>query len=717
MDTPGIPVGSPPDEHPDGAGQRTADPGGADRPPAASLAAGGAEGAPPSAEPGKPRRLLYVTLPGCWGALIAGCLSFTPSLLPRGGVVQGLIWGITAAIGYGLGVLAASIWRAFADREPRRPRRRSWLVFFITAAVLVVGSFGLGQYWQSEIRKLMGVTEYSIPLVIASPFVAAAAFCLLLLIGRGLRGLYHWAATLLDRWIGRRAARGVGWVLVVGLTYLIVSGLLLEGFVNLMNSAYSLRDTMTAEGIHQPTTSLRSGGPGSVIPWDSLGWQGRNFIGKGPSVSDIEKFTGQPAMEPIRAYAGLASAPDAQARAALAVKDLERAGGFQRKNLLVVTTTGSGWVDPAMVDTFEYLSGGDCATVAIQYSYLPSWISYLVDQSKAQEAGRALFDAVYGAWSQLPADQRPRLLVAGESLGSFGGEAAFTGEYDLATRTDGTLFVGPPNFNTLFRQFSDHRDAGSPEVQPVYQDGRVVRFANDPTTGIPPAGQPWDGTRILYLMHPSDPIVWWSPHLIFSQPDWISEPPGQDVLKSMFWMPFVTFWQVTADLPFATGVPAGHGHKYTSEYVDGFSAVMQPAGITPEDLASLSKIIAGDELSRTDPARQPARLRAGQRAPLAGREPKRPPPIMTKRNPQAGFPACRRLSRSPGSPRPDGRGRENTQPVRRPVQPDRCEQAAAATPQLAEHHPRQACEQDRYQHRNDFAGCSMTDRAPDRLVV
>jgi Alpha/beta-hydrolase family N-terminus/Alpha/beta-hydrolase family len=108
-----------------------------------------------------------------------------------------------------------------------------------------------------------------------------------------------------------------------------------------MNSAYSVRDTTTAEGVHQPTTSLRSGGPGSVIPWDTLGYQGRNFVGKGPTVSDIEKFTGQPAMEPIRAYAGLASAPDAQSRAALAVRDLRRAGGFQRKNLLVVTTTGA----------------------------------------------------------------------------------------------------------------------------------------------------------------------------------------------------------------------------------------------------------------------------------------------------------------------------------------------------------------------------------------
>ena len=595
VDTPGTPVGSLPGEHPDVAGQRTAEPAGADQPPAGPRVADEAEGPRPSPEPGKPRRLLYVTLPGCWGALVVGCLSFTPSLLPRGGVVQGLIWGITAAIGYGLGVLFAWIWRAFADREPRRPRRRSWLVFFISAAVLVVVSFGLGQYWQYQIRKLMGVTDYSIPLVIASPFVAAAVFCLLLLIGRGLRGLYRWVARLLSRRIGRRAARATGWILVAGLAYLVVTGLLLQGFVNVMNSAYSVRDTKTAEGVHQPTTGLRSGGPGSVIPWNTLGWQGRNFIGKGPSVTAIEKFTGQPAMEPIRVYAGLASAPDAEARAALAVRDLQRAGGFGRKNLLVVTTTGSGWVDPALSDSFEYLSGGDSATVAIQYSYLPSWISYLVDQSKAREAGRALFDAVYGAWTQLPAGQRPRLYVAGESLGSFGGETAFSGEYSMANLTDGALFAGPPNFNTLFREFTDHRDSGSPEVQPIYQDGRIVRFADDATKAIPPSGQPWDGTRVLYMMHPSDPIVWWSPHLIFSEPDWISEHPGKDVLETMFWMPFVTFWQVTADLPFATGVPAGHGHKYTSEYVDGFNAVMRPAGITPQDLTDLRKIIASEE--------------------------------------------------------------------------------------------------------------------------
>jgi len=571
------------------------DPAEADRPtatvtaPPAVAAAGGPLRSP---QPRKPRKLFYVTLPGCWGALIAACLSFTPSLLPRGGLIQGIVCGITAAIGYGLVVIAAWVWRAFADRDPRRPRRWGWRTLFISGIVLFAVAFGLGQYWQHQIRTLMGVTDYSIPLAVASPFIAALAFCVFLLIGRGLHGLYRWLAQLLNRWIGHSAAKAVGWVLVVGLTYLVVSGLLLQGFINVMNKAYSVRDTTTADGVHKPTTALRSGGPGSLVRWDSLGYQGRNFIGKGPSVNDLGRFAHQPAVEPIRIYAGLASADGAQAQAALAVDDLQRAGGFQRKNLLVVTTTGSGWVDPALVDTFEYLTGGDCATVAIQYSYLPSWISYLVDQSKALAAGRALFDAVYGVWAKMPPGQRPKLFVAGESLGSFGGEAAFTGENDLANRTSGALFAGPPNFNTLFREFSDNRDPGSPEVQPIYQGGRIVRFANDTTTAIPPQGRPWEGSRVLYMMHPSDPIVWWSPHLILSEPDWISEPPGKDVLKGMFWMPFVTFWQVTADLPFSTGVPDGHGHRYSAEYVDGWNAVMRPAGVTPQKLTDLRKIIS-----------------------------------------------------------------------------------------------------------------------------
>jgi uncharacterized membrane protein len=593
-DSPGLLAGSALAEHPGRAGQPAENPVAAGQPAASRVSTPGAVAVARRPERGKRRKLLYVTLPGCWGALIFACLSFAPSLLPRGGLLQGVITGITAAIGYGLGVWAASIWRAFADRGPRRPRRWAWTAFFVSAGVLLAGSFGLGQYWQYDIRKLMGVTNYNIPLVIASPVIAVAVFCLIVATGRGLRGLYRWVAGRLGRWMGPRAARGVGWALVVGLTYVVVSGLLLQGFVNVANSAYSLKNSTTTPGVRQPATSLHSGGPGSLIRWDSLGYQGRNFAGTGPSAAGIERVIHQRAMQPIRAYAGLKSADGLQAQASLAVKDLERAGGFGRKNLLVVTTTGSGWVVPALVDSFEYLSGGDCATVAIQYSYLPSWISYLVDKSKALAAGQALFDAVYGAWVKLPPAHRPRLFVAGESLGSFGGEAAFTDAQDMANLTSGVLLSGPPSFNTLFGDFRDHRQPGSPEVQPVYQDGRIVRFANDPATGIPPQGQPWNGTRVLYLLHPSDPVVWWSPDLIFRQPDWTSQTPGRDVLSAMFWVPLVTFWLVSADLPFAASVPPGHGHVYTAEFVDGWNAVLRPTGITAGELATLRGMMAND---------------------------------------------------------------------------------------------------------------------------
>ena len=159
--------------------------------------------------------------------------------------------------------------------------------------------------------------------------------------------------------------------------------------------------------MQQPTTDLRSGGTGSLSAWDTLGWQGRTFTGTGPTADQIAATMHRSAKEPIRAYAGLATTADAETRAELAVKDLDHAGGFQRANLLVAGTTGSGWINAASADTFEYLTGGDSAIVGMQYSYLPSWMSYLVDQSKAREAGRALFDAVYERWSALPAGEPP----------------------------------------------------------------------------------------------------------------------------------------------------------------------------------------------------------------------------------------------------------------------------------------------------------------------
>jgi uncharacterized membrane protein len=545
----------------------------------------------PAAE--KRRRFRY-TLPGAWVALISACLAFTPSLLPRSALLQGVVCGISAAIGYGLGVTGAWTWRAFADRDPRPPRPGAWRGFAISAAVLLIVAIVLGQWWQAQIRDLMDAPTPNPLLLVLLPLAAAGLFTGLVAVSRSLRGGYHRAAVRLQRWMGRRAARALGWVVVVTLTWLVASGLLLNGLATLADRSFSVRNTTTAEGVTQPTTGLRSGGPGSLVSWESLGRQGRTIAGTGPSAAAIAEWSGSEAKEPIRAYAGTVSATDVEERAELAVADLERAGGFDRANLLVATTTGSGWLDAGAIDSFEYLTGGDSAIVTMQYSYLPSWISFLVDQEKAREAGRELFDAVYDRWSRLPQAERPRLFVFGLSLGSFGGETAFSGEYDLRNRTAGALFAGPPNFNTLYRDFTDDRDAGSLEVEPVYKGGRAVRFTNDVAAGVEPGSAPWDETRILYLQHPSDPIVWWFPTLLWDRPDWLDEPRGRDVLDAMVWIPVVTFWQVTADLPLATGVPDGHGHTYTREFVDGWAEILQPPGWTSDKAEQLRDIVTAE---------------------------------------------------------------------------------------------------------------------------
>jgi uncharacterized membrane protein len=550
--------------------------------------------ASPSPRPPRLRRWFTYTLPGSWVALLFACLSFTPSLLPRAPLFQGVVTSVSAAIGYGLGVFGAWVWREFADRDRRSPRPGAWRVFAAVATFSLVVSAALGYWWQEQLRELMGMPSQG-PSFVLLPISAAVLFVVVLAVGRGLRAVYRGLAGWLERWFGARAARATGLLVVVGGTWLVVSGVLLDGLISAADQVFAVRNEELTDGVEQPTSELRSGSPTSLVPWQTLGRWGRTFTAGGPSVDDIAAFTGGEATEPIRIFAGTQSAPDTEERAELAVSDLDRAGGFDRSYLLVATTTGSGWLVPSAVDSFEYITGGDCAIVAIQYSHLPSSLSYLVDQDRAREAGRQLFDAVYERWFELPAGDRPKLLVYGESLGSFGGETAFSGEHDMANRTDGALFVGPPSFNTHFREFTDDRRRDSPEVEPVFRDGRTVRFTNQPAEDIDPISEAWEGPRVLYLIHPSDPIVWWSPDLLLTRPDWLEEPAGSDVLDAMVWIPFVTFWQVTADLPIGLGVPAGHGHVYNGEHVDGWVTVLQPSGWTDERSAELRRIVTAEE--------------------------------------------------------------------------------------------------------------------------
>jgi uncharacterized membrane protein len=530
---------------------------------------------------------------GLTGALFFYCLSLTPSLLPRAWYLQAVMSAVTAAIGYGVGLFLGWVARSMIPWRPGTTVRKGAGWALAVAAVVLIPLFGvLGAEWQHQIREIVDASQPNEANYILVVVVTVLLTALLILAARGIRAVVRLIARLVSRFVPHRAL-AAGTVLVVCvLLLLLATGLLSRAALSTANSVFGSVDSGTPAGVTQPTTPERSGSIDSLVPWDTLGRQGRTFVAGGPTAAMISRFTGQRALEPIRAYAGLESAPSIEAEAALVVRELDHQGAFNRKVLVVATTTGTGWVNPAMIDPLEYMYGGDTATAAIQYSFLPSWISFIADKAPAQGAGRDLFDAVYAKWIRLPAAHRPKLVVLGESLGSFGGENAFSGTDDIRDRTSGILWVGPTNSNTLWSRFTAERDPGSPEWQPVFEGGKTVRFitAASELTSVP---ADWAEPRVVYLQNTSDPIVWWSWALAFHEPDWLrgSAPPG--VTPAMHWFPLVTFWQVAGDLALATAVPAGHGHTYGMlQGAAAWAAIVPVPGWTPERTAELGTLAA-----------------------------------------------------------------------------------------------------------------------------
>ena len=160
---------------------------------------------------------------------------------------------------------------------------------------------------------------------------------------------------------------------------------------------------------------------------------------------------------------------------------------------------------------------GNTAIVSMQYSFLPSWLSFLVDKENARHAGQALFEAVDKLIRQMPESQRPKLVVFGESLGSFGGEAPFMSLNNVLARTDGALFSGPTFNNTIWTQLTATRDAGSPEWLPIYDDGQQRPVRRSPKRSGSARTRSWGRPRVVYLQHASDPIAWWTPDLLFDR--------------------------------------------------------------------------------------------------------------------------------------------------------------------------------------------------------
>ncbi len=173
--------------------------------------------------------------------------------------------------------------------------------------------------------------------------------------------------------------------------------------------------------------------------------------------------------------------------------------------LVVATPTGTGWLDPGAVDTLEYLHAGNSAIVSVQYSYLPSWITILVDPNRSRDTARALFDEVYGYWTKLPKDDRPRLYLHGLSLGALGSESSADLFTVFEDPIQGGVWSGPPFPSRVWSRFTRARNPDSPFWLPKFRDGSMLRFMGRESQLVQ-SGSRWGPMRFMYIQHASDPM-------------------------------------------------------------------------------------------------------------------------------------------------------------------------------------------------------------------
>lgn len=518
-------------------------------------------------------------------------VSVAPSLLPRPYIVQGLLSGFAIAIGYGLGTLAVWLWHwlELPSLTAKQLVIAKRVITISAAAVFLLFLWRMTE-WQNSIRSLMEMP----PIETAYPFrvsLIAIAFGMLLIatmrmIRRGNAYLYH----RLTRILPRRIAFGVSMLLVAIALSLVANDVFVKSLLTAADRVFLRLDLLVDDDVAQPTEAMTTGSDASLVPWDSIGRLGKMFIVGGPTKQQISEFLGDEAKQPIRVYVGLRARETPKQRAKIALEELKRVGAFDRKLLVVATPTGTGWLDEGAVDTVEYLHAGDTAIVSMQYSYLPSWITILIDPNRSRVAARALFGEVYAYWKTLPKTDRPKLYLHGLSLGSLGSETSAQLFTIFEDPIQGALWSGPPFPSTGSTSATAARNPGSPAWLPTFGDGSILRFTNQNNTLDHPQRR-WGPIRCVYIQYASDPMVFFSPSLLWQKPAWLDGERGPDVSPYLDWYPIVTFLQIGFDLPMATSVPIGYGHNYAPEhYIDGWLAVTAPENWTANDTRRLKKL-------------------------------------------------------------------------------------------------------------------------------
>ena len=537
------------------------------------------------------RRYLYgLSFPGLIGAGLFFSLSMAPSLIPRIAPVQGMLTGFSAAVGFWLGLLIAWIWN-FLELPSPSGSAGKLLRFIASLLTTVFAGYGLwqGADWQSSLRQFLGLEPLQniyTPIVV---LVALPIAFLLIEIGRGFHRITKFISRQLERIVPRRISLFFSVLLAALFLSNLMSGTIGHLSLRALDEMFLALDQLIDDDLEQPTQKLATGSAASLIAWENLGRQGRQFVVSGPDREAIEAFTGSTARRPLRVYVGLGAADTPEDRARLAVEEMKRVGAFERSVLVIATPTGTGWVDEAAVDPLEFLHRGDTAIVAQQYSYLTSYVSLFLEPGYSKTSAMALFSAVYQHWKDLPDDSRPRLYLHGLSLGSAGSEQSMNLFMVLGDLIHGAVWSGPPFSNPNWSAFTRGRSPDSSFWLPTYGDGSLVRFTNQ-DNALDLSGAQWGPVRLVYLQYASDPITFFSPDLFYQEPDWLKGNRGPDVSPEFEWFPIVTGLQVAFDMIGASSLGHGLGHLYApGHYIDAWIAVTEPDGWSETQIADLKK--------------------------------------------------------------------------------------------------------------------------------
>lgn len=514
--------------------------------------------------------------------------SLTPSLIPRGPLVQGILGGIVIALGYLLGRIVDLTWQA-ADLPRLRGKAALTANLVLAAATLlfILWTATSSLKWQNELRVKMGLEPAQAQHLVTILVSATLTFIVAYLIGALVVALFRWIRSRFYRFMPARRANVLGVVAVILILFVVTRDGILDRVVTGLDESYETAQQLFDAAPPPPDDPRKSGSSASLIDWAAMGKPGRDFVQSGPDREAISAFTGKPALDPIRVYVGRANAETPEERAKLALEELKRLNAFDREVLIVTSPTGTGWMDPGSHDPLEYMHNGNIATVSAQYSYLQSPLALILETRTGLDQATALLEVVHDHWKTLPKDSRPKLYAHGLSLGAWSSMYGTNLFRMVGDPIDGAFWAGPPFPSDLWNYVQNARNPGSPWVLPTINDGSLVRYASH-YADASEAPADWGGMRIVFLQYSSDPIVFYDPFSLWRAPPWMNDPPAPDASEHLTFIPVVTQFQLALDMALAFGAPPGHGHAYyAQDYIEPWVQVTAPKDWTDADTERL----------------------------------------------------------------------------------------------------------------------------------